>query len=105
MHKEYFVDDWQNDGMYELCKDYNIKIDKEIQSNSLSIHHVWGYLRHIPREKVTKGYSQKVYIVANKCFCKLYKYSKDLGYISTDTSIDDFLYKDWYHNTSPLSKA
>ena len=104
-NKECFVDDWQNNGMYEICKTYYVQIGKETQNKTLSVHAVWGYLRHIPREKITKGYRSNVYEEANKCLCKLYRYSKDMGYISTDTSIDDFLYKDWYHNTTTQQKS
>lgn len=94
---------WQNEGMLEICKNYYTQITKDIQEDILSVHQVWGYLRHIPREKETFGYSKSVYKEANKCFCKLYNYSKEKGYIN-DMTYDEFLYKDWYHKGISLTR-
>lgn len=96
--QEELVSDWQNEGMLKLCKDYYADINKSIQECTLSVHGVWGYLRHIPREKETVGYSKSVYKEANKCFCELYNYSKEKGYIN-DMTYDEFLYKDWYYSS------
>ena len=91
------ITNWLDDGIYDICKLYYLEILKEIQDDSLSVHCVWAYLRHIPREKVDKGFSRKVYTLANKCFYDLYIYSKTKEYISANTDLDTFLYKDWYH--------
>lgn len=94
--QEELASDWQNEGMLKLCKDYYADINERIQDSTLSVHGVWGYLRHIPRERETVGYSKNVYVEANKCFLKLYEYSIRKCYINNIT-YDEFLYTDWYH--------
>lgn len=88
----------QNDGMIQLCIEYYNQIVEETDKDILSIHSVWGYLRHIPRERENLGYSKTVYAIANKCFEKLFLYSQRKGYIDEAKTIEEFLYKDWYHN-------
>jgi len=67
--------DWHNKGMIEICEKYYSDIKENIQDDRLSIHSVWGYLRHIPRGKEDVGYSKDVYAIADKCFHELYNYS------------------------------
>lgn len=91
--------DWHNKGMIEICEKYYSDIKENIQDDRLSIHSVWGYLRHIPREKEDVGYSKDVYAIADKCFHELYNYSINKGFIKKkDVTYNDFLYRDWYHS-------
>lgn len=90
------VSEMQNDGMVQLCTEYYSQIMEETDRGILSVHSVWGYLRHIPREKEHLGYSQEVYVIANKCFEKLFLYSKKQKYIDNTMTLYEFLYKDWY---------
>lgn len=96
-HRSCLASRWQNEGMIQLCVGYYNQIVEEIEKDALSVHSVWGYLRHIPREKETYGYTKEVYSTASKCFEILFQYSQKKGYISKNMTIDDFLYKDWYH--------
>lgn len=67
---------WQNEGMLQLCSGYYDQILHDIANDVLTVHSVWGYLRHIPRESETHGYTKDVYSIANKCFEQLYQYSQ-----------------------------
>jgi len=65
--------DWHNKGMIEICEKYYSDIKENIQDDRLSIHSVWGYLRHIPRGKEDVGYSKDVSKNITKNAKKKYK--------------------------------
>ena len=97
MKRHYSVSKWQNDGMIQICTDYYKQLLEETEEEVLSVHSVWGYLRHIPRIEIDNGYSKDVYSIANKCFNVLFLYCKRKEYISKTMTIEDFLSTDWYH--------
>ncbi len=83
--------------MIQLYSEYYNQIQEATKKNELSVHSVWGYLRHLPRENVTIGYSKDVYSIANKCINALFLYSLRMAYIPTEMTIEDFVCTDWYH--------
>lgn len=95
----YSTSKWYNEGMIQIYNDYNNQIQEGIEKDELSVHSVWGYLRHIPREKVNIGYSKEVYSIANKCINTLFLYSLRRAYIPAEMTIEDFMYTDWYHTS------
>ncbi len=94
----HYTSNMQNDGMLQTMFGYYDQILNDIANDVLTVHSVWGYLRHIPRESETLGYTKDVYSIANKCFEQLYQYSQKKNFIGKTITKEDFLHKDWYHN-------
>lgn len=83
--------DKMNSDMQKLCEYYLQEIEDRIGNDDISYDTVHAYLRHIPNRYTAIGWSEEVYIAADKCLMKLYEYSLSKGYIDKKISYEDFI--------------
>ena len=84
--------------LYEQYIEYNCNSAiEEMKAKKLNPIGVHAYVRHIP----IRGYAESTenaFRVSDDCLNKLYKYSKEMGFIPMDYSYEDFI---MYHLLSP----
>ena len=73
----------------ELIKESCSEIIRQIEENSVDIK-VRYYTRNLQSYIIRKSLSDDVYTACAKCLHKLWKYSKEKGYIDSDVTFEVF---------------
>ena len=82
----------------KLINDWGSYLDKmrssylgDLAKKSLSKESVCAYIRHIPIEDIHDGWPNEVYKKTEIMIIELYEYSKEMGYIPENMSLEGFI--------------
>ena len=65
----------------------------DVNTKSLTFTGVKAYINHIPRERrqeINEDWDNEIYVLSDKFLLMLYDYSKKMGYVSENMSLEEF---------------
>lgn len=78
-------------------------VKEDCNSGRLDEDMIHMYLKHIPIRGICGDWPDEVYEICDKALFLMYDYAKEVGFVDSNTSYEDFL-KKYYHWTPSYYK-